>query len=128
MEPEIGPFDFFAGWVPAYWIFNGHLGSILSLLRAPVTSNDQTAEELALIGVVSYTEAFFKDHFASILNLVPQKVAKLKECGRDVAVDVTDLLNLGHPLHAKFGFLLSERFDFGTPLSPSMPFTVTFFW
>jgi hypothetical protein len=115
MEHNEFALDYFAGGVPAYQIFAMHLGSILGLLRAPIISTDHTVEELAFIGIVSYTEAFFKDHFASIMNVFPHKISLLKERGRDVCIDPTDLLVLEDPLHTKFGFLLSERFNFGTP-------------
>lgn len=116
MEEEQNVLDFFTGGVPAFTVFAGNLASIVELLFVPGVGSDSTVRELALIGVVSYTEAFFKDHFASILNVMPEKASGLRNCGRNVAVDVPDLIGLGDgPLRHKFGFLLSERFDFGTP-------------
>jgi hypothetical protein len=109
--------DYFAGGVPPYAIFQMHIESIQKLLVSEVRGWDSTIEELAFIGVVSYTEAFFKDHFASILNILPHKASALKKGNRDVNVDLTDLLGLDDPLHSKFGFLLSERFNFGNPKS-----------
>jgi hypothetical protein len=109
--------DYFAGGVPAYAIFQMHLESIQKLLSTEVGDIDSTVVELAFIGVVSYTEAFFKDHFASILNILPHKISSLKKGNRDVNVDLEDLLDLDDPLHGKFGFLLSERFNFGNPKS-----------
>jgi len=112
-DKEQSPLDFFAGGVPAFAVFTTHLESIGDLLRIPMLS--QTVRELAYIGVVSYTEAFFKDHFASVLNIFPEKCACLRNSGRDVSVDLTDLLGLENPLQPKFGFILSERFNFGSP-------------
>jgi hypothetical protein len=109
--------DYFSGGVPAYAIFQTHLEAIQKLLLAKVGHVDSTIDELAFIGVVSYTEAFFKDHFASILNILPHKISSLKKGNRDVNVDLEDLLDLDDPLHGKFGFLLSERFNFGNPKS-----------
>jgi hypothetical protein len=115
MQEEQSALDFFAGGVPAFEIFRMNLESIAELLHIPGVGTDRTVQELAYIGVVSYTEAFFKDHFAAVLNILPEKTAVLRDCGRDVAIDLTDLLGLDNPLHNKFGFLLSERFNFGTP-------------
>ncbi len=115
MSEDQSPLDFFAGGVPAFAIFSMHLDSISELLHVPGVGVDGTVQELAYIGVVSYTEAFFKDQFAAIMNVFPEKAALLRESGRDVAVDLTDLLGLEAPLHNKFGFLLSERFNFGSP-------------
>jgi len=92
-----------------------NLSGILELLKVPYKEYDSTVEELALIGVVAYTEAFFKDHFASVVNVFPERIALLKKGKRDVTVDLTDLLEIGPPLPSKFGFLLSERLDFGSP-------------
>lgn len=113
-EPE-SALDYFAGGVPPFWLLASHLGSISELLHVPIAGDDGTVKELAFIGVVSYTEAFFKDQFAAVLNLFPEKAACLKGRGRDVGIDLTDLLRLQGPLLSKFGFLLSERFNFGSP-------------
>jgi hypothetical protein len=111
-------YDYFSGCVPAYCVFHMNLTGILELLRVPYKEYDSTVEEFALIGVVAYTEAFFKDHFASIVNIFPEKIALLKKGNRDVTIDLTDLLEIEGPLLSKFGFLLGERgerFKFGTP-------------
>lgn len=115
MQEEQSALDYFAGGVPAFEIFRMHLESIAEMLFVPLVGVDHTVLELAFIGVVSYTEAFFKDHFAAVLNIFPEKVVMLRDRGRGIAVDLTDILGLDNPLHSKFGFLLSERFNFGTP-------------
>lgn len=115
MEPGQDAWDYFSGCVPAYCIFSMHLDGILELLRTPSKPYDSTVDELAFIGVVAYTEAFFKDHFASIVNVFPQRVSQLKKGGRKLKVDLTDILELAPPLPSKFGFLLSERLNFGNP-------------
>ena len=115
MQEQQSVLDFFAGGVPPFEIFRMNLESIAELLHIPGAGDDHTVQELAYIGVVSYAEALFKDHFAAVLNIFPEKTVVLRDCGRDVAVDLTDLLGLDNPLHNKFGFLLSERFNFGTP-------------
>ncbi len=115
MEQIQDAYDYFSGCVPAYCVFHMNLTGILELLKVPDKEYDSTVEELALIGVVAYTEAFFKDHFASIVNLFPERITSLKKGNRDVSIDLADLLEIDHPLSSKFGFLLSERFKFGNP-------------
>ena len=117
MQEHESALDFFAGGVPPYEIFRMNLESIAELLQVPMAGGDHTVQELAYTGVVCYTEAFFKDQFASVLNIFPEKMVGLRNCGRDVSVDLTDLLELDNPLHNKFGFLLSERFNFSSPKS-----------
>lgn len=115
MQEQESALDFFAGGVPPFEIFRMNLDSIAELLHVPGVSDDHTVQELAYIGVVSYTEAFFKDHFASVLNVFPEMTVGLRDCGRDVSVDLADLVGLENPLQNKFGFILSERFNFGSP-------------
>ena len=94
MEQAQDVWDYFSGCVPAYCIFNMHMDGILELLRKPSKDYDTTVEELAFIGVAAYAEAFFKDHFASIVNVFPQKISLLRKGNWDVNVDLTDLLQL----------------------------------
>ncbi len=106
--------DYFPGGVPPYAIFLIHLEAVRELLLARHRALTSVVEQLAFVGLVAYFEAFCKDQFATILNLVPGRSEALRKRGRDIGVDVTDLLGLNDPLQAKFGFLLSERFNFGT--------------
>jgi hypothetical protein len=115
MEGEQSVLDFFAGGVPTFAVLKTNFENLAELLHVPVASDNRTVQELALIGVISYTEAFFKDLFGAVLNIFPEKILQLKQRGRDVGVELTALLSLEDPLRSKFGFLLSERFDFGTP-------------
>jgi hypothetical protein len=48
---------------------------------------------------------------------MPLLVSNLKKAGRDTAVDVADVIALDEPLHARIGFLLAAKFDFGSPKS-----------
>ena len=115
------PFDaceFFAGYVPAYCLLGIHLDGICGLLshRQPVDGEPELLE-VAYIGVVAYAEAFFKDHFASLLNIYPEGISALRRKGRDVSVDLSDIIELDEPIRARCGFLLTEKLDFGSPRS-----------
>jgi hypothetical protein len=115
MSEQQSALEFFIGGVPPFPIFRMHLERIYEFLEMPVVGDGDTAQGLAYIGITAYTEAFFKDQFAAVLNMFPEKVRSLRQGGKDVSVDLIDLLGLDDPLHSKFGFLLSERFDFGSP-------------
>jgi hypothetical protein len=114
------PFDaceLFAGYVPAYCLLGVHLDGIGRLLSYRRKHGESELLELAYIGVVAYAESFFKDHFASILNIYPHGIAALRRNGCDVSVDLSDVVELDEPIHARCGFLLAEKLNFGAPKS-----------
>lgn len=63
---------------------------------------------------MSYAEAFFKDHFAALLNIEPQLLQNLQKKGRETTVDARYLVE--DPLNTRWqiGFLIAEKYDFGT--------------
>jgi hypothetical protein len=63
---------------------------------------------------VSYFEAFCKDHFASILNIEPRLLENLKRQGQDITIDSAQLLLFDQEWSCKLGFLIAEKYDFGT--------------
>jgi hypothetical protein len=122
---ELDYSDYFTGGVPAGTLFALNVGDAEEALRtAPESSHglDQLAG-ISFIGLLAYFEAFCRDHFASLLNICPQLVHELKAKGRDVSVDASVLLSLkGHP-RSHIGFLLAERYDFGTAKSVNSLYT-----
>jgi len=117
-QDEINYLDFFRGGVPAGAIFYMNLGGLRELVkkRFKLRAHFSVQSEVCLIGVVSYFEAFCGDHFASILNICPQLLVRLKKNGRDVSLDATDLLEVGLQ-STHIGSIVAERYDFGTPQS-----------
>jgi len=71
--------------------------------------------ELCFIGLLSYFEAFCKDHYASIINIVPQLLIRLREKHVDTNIDVVRAYMFGETVSYRFGFLVAEKLDFGTP-------------
>lgn len=108
--------DYFTGGVPAWMIFSGnvyHLKEVVVNLKAE-EGRLSPSVEVCFIGLISYFESFCKSHFASLINICPQLLFNLKGSGQDIKIDATDLFKVGdHPEH-KIGFLISERYDFGT--------------
>ncbi|MFB9127601.1 hypothetical protein E2553_41585 [Paraburkholderia dipogonis] len=70
--------------------------------------------EICFIGLVSYFEAFCKDHFASIINIEPTLLKGLRNSGHDTSIDPERLLDFRDDWVVKLGFLVSEKYDFGT--------------
>jgi len=119
MHEELIWADYFAAAVPAGAIFDLTVRELRGIASVSDSSqqNLNPGAELCLIGLVAYFEAFCKNHFASMVNICPQLVENLHVANRDVSVKAVDLLNLEAPLSASLGFLIVDRFDFGTPKS-----------
>jgi hypothetical protein len=133
MPDDISTADFFVGTLPANLVFEMQVEELCDLARQSAsltglpdaiseqTNMPDTLSALCLIGLVAYFEAFCKDHFASLLNICPQLVGRLKQQKHDVSIDAAELLDLGSSIdhkagfpEYKLGFLLAERYKFGT--------------
>jgi hypothetical protein len=64
--------------------------------------------------LVAYFEAFCRDAFASLINIAPPLLGRLKEKNYDVSVDSLAALGMREALGYNVGFLVCERLDFGS--------------
>jgi len=115
MDYEPHWLEYFSGGVPTGESFRMTLDD----LRAVSTQHGDSLgisrlQELCFIGLVSYFEAFCKDHFASLINLESSLVSNLKASGQDVGVDATHVVLYGEEVSRRLGFILAEKYDFGT--------------
>ncbi len=107
--------DLFSGGVPTapYFFYQlGELEKIYSAQEDHISSNQLNG--LCVIGLVAYFEAFCKDHFASIINIEPSILKNLSRKGQDITLDPIKVLEFGDNLTHNIGFLVSEKYDFGT--------------
>jgi len=111
--------DYFNGGVPPGALFSVDLADSTGvLMRVPIPKHGlDEAAELFLIGLVAYFEAFCRNHFAALVNICPALIEELKKKGRDVSVDTNILLMFKKQPWKHLGFLLAEKYDFGTPRS-----------
>jgi hypothetical protein len=108
--------DHFSGGVPAKVIFEMNVQELSKIIEL-CSTNESTKEkalEVCFIGLISYFEAFMKDHFASIINICPELLNDLKKNGQDTTINSADLLILEHNHINKVGFLVAEKYDLGT--------------
>jgi hypothetical protein len=109
--------DYFSAGVPTGANFKMALDELRNISES---SDDQDPprlnrlQELCFIGLMSYFEAFCKDHFASLVNIEPNLIQNLKRGGQNVELDATRVLLYGEQLTTKMGFILAEKYDFGT--------------
>lgn len=109
-------FEYFSGFVPPGPVFQIHLNDLRKIANTPSRrlSGANRAQELCFIGLVSYFEAFCKDHFACLINIEPSLLANLRHAGQDVSVDANRVLLFGAEVTKKMGFIVAEKYDFGT--------------
>ena len=111
--------DYFTGGVPAAMVLDLDLLSLQEIIRqyeeAPAKRSRIRARisELCFMALTGHFEAFCKNHFASILNICPHLVERLKG-GHQTSIDAADLLQFEEYEPYKLGFLLAERHDFGS--------------
>jgi hypothetical protein len=117
--------DYFHGAVPPGVIFDGQVDDLrgLAVGTSPEVMTTSSVVEISLIGLVAYFEAFCKGHFAALINIYPPLLRRFEARGREVNLRAVDLLNLGEPVISRIGFLVAERYDFGTPKSINSLFT-----
>lgn len=116
MQPESADpswLEYFAGGVPTGEYFRLTLEDLSKLIDKS-SKGISRVNEVCQIGLVAYFEAFCKDHFASVLNIEPSLLERLRQQGQDVQVDPTRLLALGEEWRHRIGFLVAEKFDFGS--------------
>lgn len=116
-EPnELSGLDYFSGGVPTGAFFKLTLGELqgMASTRRAKRQGKNFLQELCFIGLMSYFEAFCKDHFAALMNIEPALVSNLKHAGQNVEIDGTRVVLYGQQVRSRMGFLLAERYDFGT--------------
>ncbi|MDI1450789.1 hypothetical protein [Polyangium sp. 6x1] len=113
---EPAALDYFCGGVPTGMYFRMTLDDIraISAERARPGRGIDRLQEICFVGALSYFESFCKDHFASLINIEPRLIEHLKNSGHDVTVDASFIASCGPSIAHRIGFLLAEKYDFGT--------------
>lgn len=115
MTTNVNPdwLDYFSGGVPTGEFFRMTLEDLTKTVNRSAQGLNRV-NEICFIGLISYFEAFCKDHFASILNIEPALLATLRDNGQDTQIDPARLLEFRDYWLIRLGFLVAEKFDFGT--------------
>ena len=109
------PLEYFTSGVPAGICYQMTLEDVRAIIDTALQSRrSNTLCQVCLIGLLSYFEAFLKDHFASIINALPSLLLDLKRKNIEVRIDATRLLSVEHSLEHGLGFVVAENFDFRT--------------
>jgi hypothetical protein len=108
--------EYFSGGVPTSESFRLTLEDVRDISEKDTSphSGINRVQELCFIGLMSYFEAFCKDHFASLINIEPSLVLNLKANGQNVDIDSTRVVIYGEAFKHRIGFVIAEKYDFGS--------------
>ena len=107
--------DYFPAGVPPGSLFKMSIEDMEEIVKdfddkGPLNS----AAELCIIGLASYFEAYCKNQFASIINICPHLLANFVEKRSELSIPINDLLDFDFNVKSNIGFILSEKYDFGS--------------
>ena len=116
MSNEVLSLEYFPAGVPAGAFFKFTLDDLIEVCDSCEESKGAVNRklELVLIGLLSYFEAFCKDHFSSIINIEPSLLESLKKNGQNTSVDASSIPLYKNNILNKIGSIVSEQYDFGT--------------
>ena len=106
--------DYFSGGVPSGEYFRLMVDGLVKLLNEHAEELGNPLPTLSYIGLLAYFEAFCKDHFASLINIYPELISNLKKGNQDISIDANKFFQHSIESGRRIGFLLSEKYDFGT--------------
>jgi len=116
-QEKLNSLDFFVSGVPRGPLFKMSFDDLKAMVDSstekPFTSNP--VAEVSLIALVAYLEAFFKNEFASLVNICPQLLKSFCTKRADTSITIKDMLTVGLNMNNRLGFLLSEKYAFGSP-------------
>ena len=113
MDP--GGCDYFHGGIPA----GCHFRMVVHELQAicddsPDLPGIEFRLSVVFIGLMSYFEAFCKEHFASVLNIEPRLLERLRSNKQDTSIDAVNVLEFSEQIRWRLGSLVAENYDFGS--------------
>jgi hypothetical protein len=123
MENETSHFDFFSGYVPSGDVFLMEVNDIVKIANQKTEEFGWAKNHLCIIGLVSYFEAFVKDHFSSILSIAPNLIEKLRKAGYSTDIPAEEAFEFRDILKYRIGFLVGQKLDFGTAKKINALFT-----
>ena len=111
----MNPFDFFVSGLPPGSLFKMTFHDLKELIdKSKETAEFNPTVEVCLIGLVAHFEAFCKNIFAALINITPNLLNNFLSRRPDTSILVRDLLEFKLFSINRIGFLLSDKFDFGS--------------
>jgi hypothetical protein len=114
------PLGLFFGGLPPFMIFKADIDEVTEIVEAHEELEDDgqvllnKAAELGIIGVVAYFESFCKHQFAALVHCSPPLLERFAERRPQVSIPIRDLVHVGSRYVDSIGYVVAERFDFGS--------------
>jgi len=106
--------QFFSGGVPALEFFRIQVDELKELVdKVEDEHGTSFTAELCMIGLAAYFEAFCKNEFAAVINILPETLGRFTE-RRECRITAKNLLPVIYELGHSLGFLIAEEYDFGS--------------
>jgi len=121
MKKEDSIQNYFVGKIPPFLLFEKEYHSLHHVVESH--KNDQYYKEnnpacqVSLIGIIAYFEAFCKHQFAAIINIFPELAFEFSEKRKNIKIDLSTILSLQENTFKNLGFIIAERYDFGSSSS-----------
>lgn len=113
--PKINPFHYFVSGLPPGPLFKINFDDLEELVaKSEETELMNPTIEVCLIGLVAHFEAFCKNMFAALINICPNLLYNFLSRRPEISLNPRDLLEFKSFSINRIGFLLSDKFDFGS--------------
>ncbi len=113
--------NYFVGKTPPFLLFEKEYHSLHYVVESH--RNDRYYKEsnpacqVSLIGILAYFEAFYKHQFAAVLNIFPELSVDFSHKRKNLQIDLSTILSLKEKTFEHLGFILAEKYDFGSVAS-----------
>ena len=118
--------NYFVGKTPPFLLFEKEYHSLHYVVESHRNDryykDSNPACQVALIGILAYFEAFCKHQFAAIVNIFPELSVEFSHKRKNLQIDLSTILSLKESTFEHLGFILAEKFDFGSASSVNSNF------
>ena len=126
MKKEDSIKNYFVGKISPFLLFEKEYHSLDYVVESH--KNDRFYKEsnpacqVAFIGIIAYFEAFCKHQFASIISIFPELAVQFSEKRKNLKIDLSTILSFQENTLYNLGFIIAEKYDFGSPSSVNSNF------
>lgn len=121
MEKEKSIQNFFVGKISPFLLFEKEYHSLDYVVESHKNNRyyeeNNPACQVAFIGILAYFEAYCKHQFAAVLNIFPSLINDFSDKRKNIKIDLSAILLLKEKTFENIGFLLAEKYDFGSASS-----------
>lgn len=118
MRPNYQPHDYFVGKIAPFLLFEMEFHSLYYVVQNHKEDKfypeNNPASQVATIGLLAYFESFCKHQFAAIVNIMPTLLLSFAQKRDEPKIEFSTIFSFVGDIKRNLGFLLAEKYDFGT--------------